>query len=218
MKKFVLPTKIIEQYVNTGIISVGEIHGVKENSDFYENLVEQLPLKPNLAIEMFNLEKGQFQNFLAGKEMDTSVFSEDGRLTLEYLTFLKKYKETNPEIKILYLDENYAEGELTRDNQMANHFLKNFEKPILLIAGNIHTMKNIFETPHKKIYPMSYFIKNSLGDFPLINICLASGSYFNYGIKSINTVKKIEINKFIEKDNYTYDFYIENVTPATLIR
>jgi hypothetical protein len=120
---------------------------------------------------------------------------------------------------IKFFDKNHT---YTINNKPAREsvsgLLKNFEKPILLIAGNIHTMKNIFETPHKKIYPMSYFIKNSLGDFPLINICLASGSYFNYGIKSINTVKKIEISKFIEKDNYTYDFYIENGTPATLIR
>ena len=75
MKNISIPEKLIEQYLETGILAIGEYHGVKENYIFYETLINSLPEIPNLAIEMKETERIEFEKFLKGDKIDPSILS-----------------------------------------------------------------------------------------------------------------------------------------------
>ena len=67
MTKIILPKKIVDEYEKYGILSLSEIHGMKENWQVFEKIIEQLPTKPNLAVEFGYFDKIEFENFLLGK-------------------------------------------------------------------------------------------------------------------------------------------------------
>lgn len=219
MKNFNLPTKLIEEFKRTGILAIGEIHGIKENYNFYNSLLNNLPFKPNLAIEMTSIEKIEFEKYLSGEEVDSSKLSSDGRLNVEYFAFLKNYIKENSNVKIIYFDikeenlENLKNKQKTRDEIMANNLLNELEKPVVIIAGNIHTEKKMFDTGDNKIYPMGLFLKQKLGDFPVVQILYSFGNYFNFTIREFKT-KEVLLNEFIEKEDCEYIFYQEKATPT----
>jgi hypothetical protein len=224
MKELKLPEKIISEYLRTGILSLGEAHGVKENYLVYEKIIEQLPIKPNLAIELGLFDKLEFENFCAGRKINVNkiygdafgngVLVGDGRVTIESFTFLKNFTDKYPNRKITYLDEK-LEDYGSRDFQQAKHFLENFEKPTLIIAGNLHSSKEKKEFYGNKIIPMGYYIKEKFGDFPYINIQSASGSYYNAGIVNITPDPERIVGEFIDLGNNNYKFYIEKASPTT---
>lgn len=215
MLKINIPKKLMNEFYRTGIIAFGEIHGIKENTIFYEKFIEQLPVKPNLAIEMFSLEIIEFKKFLSNQCIDKSVFSKDGRINLEYLNFLKKYILENRTVEIIYLDESYKKGDKTRDEQMANYFLEYYKKPTIIIAGNLHTSKEIFKFNDYTHIPMGYYLKKQIGDFPYISLIPASGNHFNFEITKLNDIKNVKINEIIEKNSYNYKYYFEKANPTT---
>lgn len=224
MNKFTLPKEIIEEFKSTGVLSIGGGHGITEHYEIYNNIINQLEIKPNIAIELGFEEKTQFENFKESKKVDPSAiyadpYNEgkligDGRATVECFNFLKKYSDQNPNIKIIFLDENITSFE-NRDNEQAQHFLKNIEKPILIIAGNLHASKEIKEFDGKKFTPMGYFIKEKVGDFPYIDTQPASGSYYNGKIRNITPDSAIVVNKFIKTGENSYKYYFEKATPTT---
>jgi hypothetical protein len=227
MTKIILPKKIVDEYEKCGILSLSEIHGMKENWLVFENIIEQLPTKPNLAVEFGYFDKIEFENFLLGKEInlkniyyfntEKNEYQGDGRVTLESFTFLKNYIKKYPDKKIIFLDEKNTEYQ-KRDLQQANHFLENFEKPFLIISGNLHSSKEIKEYLGKIYTPMGYYVKEKFGDFPFIDIQPASGSYLNREIINIRPDPIENIEEFIDIGENNYKYYIKEVTPATLFK
>ncbi len=227
MERIILPKKIIDEYEKCGILSLSEIHGMKENWLVFENIIEQLPTKPNLAVEFGYFDKIEFENFLLGKEInlkniyffntEKNEYQGDGRVTLESFTFLKNYIKKYPDKKIIFLDEKNTEYQ-KRDLQQANHFLENFEKPFLIISGNLHSSKEIKEYLGKIYTPMGYYVKEKFGDFPFIDIQPASGSYLNREIVNIRPDPIENIEEFIDIGENNYKYYLKEVTPATLFK
>jgi len=221
MKKITIPEKLIEQYLETGILAIGEYHGVKENYIFYETLINSLPEIPNLAVEMKETERIEFEKFLKGDKIDPSILSNDGRLNIEFFNFLKKFTDNNPDKIIFNFDEKDKDLEqlkklnLSRDEQMANNLLSNFKKPIVVIAGNLHLQKNIIDLGNKKIVPMGFLIKEKVGDFPFISIVPLKGEHYNFGINKLETIEDRNFNEFYEKEDSKFLFFIEKATPTT---
>jgi len=226
MERIILPKKIIDEYEKCGILSLSEVHGMKENWQVFEKIIEQLPTKPNLAVEFGYFDKIEFENFQSGKEInlkniysfntEKNAYQGDGRVTLESFTFLKNYIKKNPDKKIIFLDEKNTDYQ-KRDLQQANHFLENFEKPSLIISGNLHSSKEIKEFVNKIFTPMGYYVKQKLGDFPFIDIQPASGSYLNREIVFIKPDPIENVEEFIDLGENNYKYYIKEVTPATLL-
>jgi hypothetical protein len=200
---------------------------MKENWQVFEKIIEQLPTKPNIAVEFGYLEKIEFENFRTGKKInlkniysfdaEKNKYQPDGRVTLESFTFIKNYMENNPDRKILFLDEKITDIH-TRDLNQANHFLENFEKPFLIISGNLHSSKEIKEHVNKIFTPMGYYVKQKLGDFPFIDIQPTTGSYLNRDIVHIRPDNIRNVEEFIDLGNNNYKYFIKEVTPATLLK
>jgi hypothetical protein len=68
MNKFKLPSEIIEEFKRTDILSIGGRHEIAEHYEIYNDIVNQLEIKPNIAIELGITEKTQFGNFKTGKK------------------------------------------------------------------------------------------------------------------------------------------------------
>jgi hypothetical protein len=221
MNKLKIPEKIIEEYLKTGILAIGEYHGVQENYEVYKNILNSLPNIPNLAVEVKDTERIEFEKFLMGKEFNPSKFRDEGRLNLEFFNFLKYFKENYPNKKIIYFDEMDSDLELlkqknfSRDEHMANNFLEKLEKPIIIIAGNLHLQKNIINLGNKQISPMGHLIKEKIGDFPFISVVPMSGSQYNYGVKELDIITDRNANEFYEKEDNKYLLFIEKATPST---
>jgi len=222
--KFKIPSEIIDEFNKTGVLAFGEIHGVKENYDFYDEFLNELPFKPNIALEIKNYEKEELDKYIANQEIDSSRLSKDGRLNLDLFKFLKKYKEKNNQIKIFSFDENIKSKDdlssknLSRDEEMAINFLNIYEKPIVIISGNLHTEKEIIYYTGQEIIPMCYFLKNKIGDFPVIRVRPVSGNYWNFELKEVNLEIDSPTYEFIKKEPNKYDFFLENVTPVSILK
>lgn len=133
MKKFEIPSQILNLYDKTGVLAIGECHGIVENYKFYNLILDNLPNKPNLALELGHLDKKEFENYLAGRNVENPKVSRDGRVNYELFSFLKNYLTHNPNTEFIFLDDfDFEEGQ-ARDQQMAKHFLKNIKKTILII-------------------------------------------------------------------------------------
>ena len=221
MKKIEIPEKLLNLYLNTGILGIGEYHGVKENYIFYETLLESLPEIPNLAIEMKETERIEFEKFLNGEKIDESVLSNDGRLNLEFFNFLKRFTEKYPDKEIINFDEKDKNIEelkklnKTRDEQMADNLISNIKKPLVIIAGNLHLQKNIINLGDRKIVTMGYLIKERIGDYPFISVVPLKGENFNFGINKLETIEDRNKNEFYEKEDNKFLFFLENATPTT---
>jgi len=113
--EFKLPYKIKEDYLNSGILSVGEGHGIKEYYEFYEKLIRELPINPQLAVEMGYLDKKAIEEYLNGKR--------EGRISFDSFVFLKRMLDEKLITSLIYLDENLNSNS-DRDVQMANQFIK----------------------------------------------------------------------------------------------
>lgn len=82
--EFKLPNKIKEDYLNSGILSVGEGHGIKEYYEFYEKLItsliyldENLNSNSDRDVQMAN----QFiKNFKKPAVIISGIFTQDPTL------------------------------------------------------------------------------------------------------------------------------------------
>ena len=92
MTKLKITQNLIEEFESSGLLAIGEYHGVRENYLFYEALLNQLPFKPNIAIELKDSERLELEKFLVNKEVEASKFSRDGRVSIEFFNFLNNYK------------------------------------------------------------------------------------------------------------------------------
>ena len=222
MTKLKITQNLIEEFESSGLLAIGEYHGVRENYLFYEALLNQLPFKPNIAIELKDSERLELEKFLVNKEVEASKFSRDGRVSIEFFNFLKNYKEVNPETKIVCFDEidtemnSLKDRNLTRDEQMAENFLNHFEKPTLIIAGNLHTQKSKIDLGTSELVPMGYLLKNKIGNFPAILVIPTSGSFLNNEIKQIKPIVDVKLNEILDKGDMNYRFYIGESHPVTL--
>jgi hypothetical protein len=216
MNKIVLPTKLIELFKQTGVMSLGERHGIKENYEIYENILKNLPEKPNLALEFGYFDKVAFEDFNTGNKIDINSLSDDGRISLEYFNFLKKYLEDNPETKLIYLGEfRTADPIKSGDEQYADYFLETFKKPTVIICGETHARKeNIIWSDGFVQKPMGAFIKEKIGDFPNIKIIPTSGKYYSFGINEIPVHQSV-CGEVIDKGNNNYEYNFEKATPTT---
>lgn len=216
MKEIEIPKKILDLYEKVGVMSLGERHGIKENYDIYQQILNSLPQKPNLAIEFGYFDKIEFQNFLNNKKLDLKYIQGDGRVNLEYFNFLKNYLLDNQNTKIIYLDEELERNEISRDEQQYIYFLKNFERPMVIICGETHARKEPIHWSEGNIQiPMCFYVKNALGDFPNIRIMPASGAcYYMNKITEIPKDDKL-CGIIIDKGDNIYEYNFEKATPTT---
>jgi hypothetical protein len=225
MHKIKLSEKLIKEFSNSKILSLGTGHGISEIYEIIEEIIKQLPTAPDIAIELDAATKIEFEKFCKGLKVDITkvyfdiyedgILTGDGRVTKECFIFLKNYLEQNPTAKIIFLDEDNKSHE-SIDKDQANQFLKNFKKPTIIIAGNLHSSKEIKEYLGNKIIPMGYYVKEKLGNFPYINIQPSSGSYFNGKVIEINSKNEhSESEQIVDLGDSNYFYCFEKATPTT---
>jgi len=218
----ILPPQVLAKFNEVGIMSIGERHGIRENYEIIKSILDQLFVKPHLAVEMGYLEKIEFEKFKRGEEVDGKNISDKARISLEYFQLLKNYVEQNPQVKILFFQENTKNSvPKSYDEQYADFFLENFEKPILIISGETHARKEVinFSWGGPPMYPMCYFIKNQLGDFPMLKFFPASGTEYrvDFDKSGINSIpdQDVQTEVFTEIGENSYLYYYPKATPIT---
>ena len=217
MNKIILPTKLIELFKQTGVMSLGERHGIKENYEIYKSIINELPEKPNLAIEFGYFDKIEFEKFIKGEKLNGNEIGVEGRVNMEYFNFLKEYITDNPSKKIIYFAEDLTgNSSKSVDEQYAEYFLKVFEKPTVIICGETHARKEIINWSDGYVQkPMCAFIKEKIGDFPNIKIMPASGEcYYMNKITKIPDNERI-CEEIIDIGNNNYEYNFEKATPTT---
>ena len=134
-----LPKEVIEDYLKYGLLGFAEIHGIQENYEFYEEVIRQLPVVPNLAFEITEDEIETVEHAIRGEKYDPNKIGKDFRINKQLIDFIKSFKKEYPDKKIFYFDIKNKDTQLlsskkfSRDELMANNFLDQFDAPTVVI-------------------------------------------------------------------------------------
>lgn len=210
-----------EQIQKTRICVVGEIHGIKENVDFYKYLIKTFDFK-SIALECPETYVNIMEDYLKGNESRNILTSSipDGRISLEMLKMLKELLQENILQKIVYIDtytpKNGKMDWNLRDKLMAETLIEysKLKIPTLIIAGNMHTRKNSFIDTFsgKERIPMGVHLKNHFKDFPLIYIYYKKGTFYNFGVQELPKKDFENSLEILHKKNLDYYIWMEKAT------
>lgn len=204
-----------EQIQKTRISVVGEIHGIKENIDFYKYLIKTFDFK-SIALEWPETYANIVEEYLKGNESHNILTNSipDGRISLEMLKMLKELLQSNILQKMVYIDtytpKNGKMDWNLRDKLMAETLIKssNLKIPTLIVAGNMHIERNSFIDTFsgEERIPMGVHLKNHFKEFPLIDIYYKKGTFYNFGVQELPK-KDFENSLEISHKKY-FDYYI----------
>lgn len=202
-------TTICSQLNATPLMVVGEVHGVKNNIEFYTQLIKTFGFS-TFAIEL--------PKSFSGLLNTTVKYPPDGRFSKEIIDFIKQ-----SEVKVIYFD-NEVDKTTTwnkRDEDMAENFLAEFDQTqkTLLIAGNYHTQtKPIINNKGETLYPLGLHLRNKLGNFPVCTIRYLNGQFYNFGLQDFVDISDKNVpNTISQTSEYDFEYTIKNAEPITLI-
>jgi hypothetical protein len=191
---------------STNLLAIGEVHGVKDNADFYYTMAKEFkfdvlaleyPTDLREPLEKF-LNDGTFPNHYTLKELD------DGRVSYEMLACLKILYDEKIIKSIICFDgqinmDHWNERDIDYANQFTEQYNPNFRT--LIIAGGYHVKTESFTADFEKgdLYGMAYHLKQKLEDFPVCNINYVGGQFYNYGVKEFAEGKASE-----SMDNFSF--------------
>lgn len=188
------------------LLMVGEVHGVKNNIEFYTELIKLFDID-TLAIEL----PKNFLNTPNGK------YPLDGRFSKEISELIG---QTN--LRVIYFDtEDTVATWNQRDEQMAKNFLAEFgpSHKTLLVAGNYHTkMTPIVNEKNETLYPMGFYLKQKLGNFPICTLRYLNGQFYNYDLQSFDdSSNNFSGESMIQTSEYEFEYTILDAKPITLL-
>ena len=206
-----LPTVIDQRIMNrlkdtlrrTGMVLLGEIHGVQENPLIIYTLIKQLGCR-GLALEWRGSLKSVVQTFIETGQLayDAIEDNQDGRITAGHFALLRKLHTEGLLDQLILFDLDFQQWLVDthprnfwnkRDTMMASTILveKSVNIPLLVVSGNAHTRLSFRDKllmafqMHNFPKPMGDHIRTRLPATPSIIIKYLSGHYHNMSLKTI---------------------------------
>jgi hypothetical protein len=165
---------------STGLLLLGEVHGVRENPLIIRALMRQLGLT-SLALEWFDDLASVIRDFLASGTLADHewLWSGDGRITAGHLAMLAERIAAGP-LDLVMFDGIMGAGWswTQRDEAMAERILgaAGSGTRTLVVAGNAHT-----PTRHTDLgVPLGAHLARQRPGVRDIRISYASGSFYNF--------------------------------------
>lgn len=220
---------LTEKSFGKKVILIGELHGTKEIPKlltiFFSEYIKYNDF--NICLELSSSNQDKIDRFIENgdlniiKDIFSVQYENDGRKTLEYFELIKTIhnlnKKNNKNIRIICVDveDNFYSDNFQNEREkiMATNILNSLEKQTFVILGNIHCSKKIINISDFKIIPTGYYIFKKLkNDVVNINLIPKKGKFYNLSIKEIALDSFSEFSK-----NYDFNYYLEFVTPATIM-
>jgi hypothetical protein len=213
-----------ESLRNTGLLILGEMHGVKENADVIYTLFKRFGFR-QLALEWEPGLKVMAEEFLESGEIDFNAIqdSPDGRITAGHFALLKKLKDEGMLERIICFDGGSgAQGWNARDAAMARNILASLsDVPTLVMAGNLHTKTEpiVFDNEPGEQHPMGEIVKKEIPGVASGRIEYLTGQYHNYGTRDFINLSHKELPseaRFYQNQNGLYVFELPHVHAAVV--
>jgi hypothetical protein len=157
----------------SGLLLLGEVHGVLENPLIILRLMRALGLR-SLALEWPQGLKPQLDAFLAGSDaLDHPLWwLGDGSVTAGHFAVLRALIP----VTVTLFDGDVVTGDWSqRDATMAQRVLRAHAEPVLVVAGNAHTLTS----PSELGLPMGACLASARPAVRSVRIDYGSGDYYN---------------------------------------
>ncbi|SEH01638.1 hypothetical protein SAMN05444920_12186 [Nonomuraea solani] len=157
----------------SGLLLLGEIHGVKENPLVILGLMRLLGLT-HLALEWSENLKPQLDRYLTdGTGLDHPLWwLGDGRVTAGHFAMLRAI----PGLTVTLFDGGMNTGDWSqRDALMAERVLAAAGEPMLVVAGNAHTLTS----PTELGLPMGACLASARPSLASVRIDYGRGDFYN---------------------------------------
>lgn len=206
-----LPTIIDQRLLNklkatvqrTGLVLLGEIHGVQENPLIIYTLIKHLGCR-GLALEWRGSLKSVVQAFIETGQLayDAIEDTQDGRITAGHFALLRQLHTEGLLEQLILFDIDFQQWLVDthprnfwnkRDTMMATNILteKAADVPLLVVSGNAHIRLSLRDRLLMTLQmqnipkPMGEHIRARLPATPSIIIKYLSGHYHNISLKTI---------------------------------
>lgn len=215
---------LVDNLESNKIFILGEMHGVKENTDVIYTLFKKFGFR-QLALEWNPELKQVVEKFLESGEIDFDVMqnSPDGRVTAGHFALLKKLKSEGMLEGLVCFDGDSGGGSWNaRDSAMSENILANLSGvPTLAVAGNLHvkTESITFEDEPGKQHPMGENIRKELPNVASGRIEYITGQYHNYGIQNFSSISERDESletRFYQDEKGLYIFEVPEAHAATV--
>ncbi|MEV4170556.1 hypothetical protein [Nonomuraea sp. NPDC049709] len=176
----------------SGLLLLGEVHGVRENPLVILGLMRLLGLT-HLALEWPGTLKPQLDVYLAdGTGLDHPLWwLGDGRVTAGHFAVLKAV----PGLSVTLFDGGAFTGDWSqRDASMAEQVLAAHVEPALVVAGNAHTCTS----PTELGLPMGACLASARPALESVRIDYGSGGYYNGGPRHMRGYCAVEGLRILE--------------------
>lgn len=220
---------LLEHIINdSNIVLIGEIHGAKENLDFYKFMINfYLKNKNDFPIICFEwnsiLEKRLNNNKKllnkSAQKYVTKNYILDGRFCIDHIKFLNWYKNiSNNKGYIICYDQEGKFSSWNEREKLNFLYLKNKmellnDKFFVIIGGNLHIRPNKFYINNEKYTPLGWYFKK-LGCY-FLNIEYKEGYVFNVKRKKVSSFEKGDIVKLSRR---YYKLIFKKAHPCKMIK
>jgi len=214
-------TQLKEQIDKSGVLILGEMHGVQENPQIIYTLAQKFGIK-NFALEWDKELKTMVDEYLTTGNLDYDKIakSPDGRITAGHFVMLKKLHDEGKLGRLICFDEEFRNwkdwGE--RDETMAKNILSHLNgEPTIVIAGNLHTQTAPVAVEGRRQQPMGEHLKKVLPGAPIVSIDYLSGQYYNIGLEEFADQRKPDSKTALREDTDSkYTLELPEANPATV--
>ena len=187
--------RLQQEIKETGLLLVGEIHGVVQNCDILYTMCKSLGIR-RLAIEFPCNYQASVDEFLNSGKLDFGQIEHypDGRINAELYALMKKMKDEGLLDQVICMDQEdslFLQSEASRDQSMFENLTiqKNISEPILAIAGSYHTIPRdtrVDDSDHS----LGFLVQQNISTAPIATIRYQAGQYHNYGPQAISGAAK----------------------------
>lgn len=169
-----------ESLKSSGLLLVGECHGVAENPLIASALLEHFNLR-GLALEWEEAMHPGLDAFFCDGELDELArhplfWCGDGRITAGHLAMLRA-RAGRKKLELALFSGPSPAGWSARDAAMASRLLPQLRASTLLVAGNLHTRLE----PIAHGIPLGAHLARERPGLRSIEIRYLGGGYFNLG-------------------------------------
>lgn len=211
----------VEIFKSNDLVIVGEMHGVLENAQVIQNLLE-IALKTDRQIAvafewlLTKSDEENLQSFVTGKSSNITIskfFTDsDGRVTASHIELLKKIREYNHifnnRITIHAFDSEQNNREETMAKKITN-IASEGENLVILTTGSFHakrfglgsTFTSMADVLSNNLRTANFFLKYISGTVQVEDV--------------LYDVRESEMQNDNQDDYFDYQIEIPNANPAT---
>ncbi len=219
--------QLTQDVLQSNLLVVGEVHGVKENAFLYYSLFHLFELDTIVLAYPQSL-KEPFMNFLT-----TGVFPihyltgsiSDGSVNKTYMLLFKTLYNEGILKKIVFIEPDrkdfphWNDKEKNTFENLRNEDLS--QNKTLVILGNMHTETEPFtintnvQSESGSLIPIAYHMRQHYGMFPICKLFYHSGKYYNFEVKEFPKTHTPEhMLRKRQTKSMEYELHLENVTPV----